>query len=401
MCACARLGADEPSPAAPVPPAVAAPAYSEAQRSLLADLQWLSASERGGRESSDDRAAVATWLSSRFREARLAPIPGHEAFEVSGGQPGAPTEYRNVIGCRLGARTADTPGVGEYLLVIANYDGPGRRAPDIVLPGADGNASGLVALLRLAADLARREEKLGRPFARSVVIAATDGKYRSLAGSNGLAAGDPLPVEDCAAVIVLEEIGRSMADLVPGLWMVLGTENSQELDQLTRALGSPEGGVAGYMGTYFHAMAGDYLPFRHRKVPHVFLSAGQSGDAGEPGDVPERMDLLALDARVAWTEDLVAQLADAPVRPTWREEGPPSLDEMKELQQLVALGRKGLEAKRHAGAKFPPIFDKVLEAFYKRLDVIVKSGTVTERDRRTMRDTLLSLSRFPMLMGRR
>ena len=93
---------------------------------------------------------AAFWIARRFKKAGLMRMGGKwsRSFEVS------PAAGHNIIGFMPGMRS----GLKEqYVIVTAHYDSHGSIAGN-VYPGADSNASGVVALLSIADMFARMKE---------------------------------------------------------------------------------------------------------------------------------------------------------------------------------------------------------------------------------------------------
>lgn len=110
----------------------------------------------------------------------------------------------NVVGM---IRGSDPKLKDEYILVDAHYDHLGMRGPgvngDSIYNGADDDASGVTAVLEIA-----RQINAGAKPKRTIVFAATMGEEVGLLGTNWYIAHPPIPLEQMAANLEIEMIGR-------------------------------------------------------------------------------------------------------------------------------------------------------------------------------------------------
>ncbi len=129
----------------------------------------------------------------------------------------------NVVGV---IRGSDPKLKDEYILVDAHYDHLGVRGPgvngDSIYNGADDDASGVTAVLEIA-----RQINAGPKPKRTIVFAATMGEEVGLLGTNWYIAHPPIPLEQMAANLEIEMIGRpdSLAG-GPGRAWLTGYERS-------------------------------------------------------------------------------------------------------------------------------------------------------------------------------
>lgn len=397
-----RLAAEEP-PAAPPgsPPAPPAGSTAPAKGSadierLKATIDWVVKPKEGPSGSPKDASAatptqhdlMAGGLAQRFQELGLVKVPGLPGWlqdvPLEGEEGG---RARNVLGWLPGAKAGATPeSAGEYVVFSAHYDYIGD-ADAKTAPGADDLGSGLALLLETARLLVA-ERKAGAPAPpRSILFAAFDLQEQGLRGARGFLSRPPIPLEGCAAMVGAEYVGRSMGDLAPGLWLILGTEHSEELATLARSLGSPAEGNAALLSAYYHVMEGDYVAFRTAKVPHLFLTAGASPDWRRPTDVPERIEWTHLKARTEWCRALLVQLAQGVTRFSFQPEPEPRVEEVAVLRDLVKLGLTALKPE-----DMPPDVIANIKRFQRLLDNIVASGRVSANQRAMLRNMLVAMS---------
>jgi hypothetical protein len=139
-------------------------------------------------------------------------------------------DARNVVALLPGA----SPTLAEEVIVIgAHYDhlglgGEGSLAPDeaTVHNGADDNASGTAALLRIASSL-----MAGPPLDRSVLFIAFTGEERGLWGSAHFVAEPTVDIENILAMLNLDMVGRVVDDQIT----VFGTGTAAEWDGIVDA----------------------------------------------------------------------------------------------------------------------------------------------------------------------
>ena len=198
----------------------------------------------------------------------------------------------NVIGLLPGA---DPALAGQPLVVGAHLDHVGRQGPDLYFPGANDNASGSAAVLRLAEAFARA----GRAPARPVVFALFAGEESGLEGAKHHAAHPLLPLQDTVAMFNLDCVAHGDSVQVgsgktsPGLWA-----RARELDAahdavtVTRTWG---GGGA------------DATPFHEGGVPTLYwVTTNSYRYLHDPGDLPATLNgplyekLVRLCFRAAW-----------------------------------------------------------------------------------------------------
>jgi hypothetical protein len=150
---------------------------------LLEDVRLLSADAMEGRGTGTQGGAMArAFVVRRFAELGLKAFGDsfEKPFRVAGGRrggrPGAEVSGVNVVGYVQGRAHPE-----RYIVVTAHYDHLGVRGGQ-VYNGADDNASGVAALLQLAAHFSRE-----RPD-NSLIFAALDAEEIGLLGARSLVA---------------------------------------------------------------------------------------------------------------------------------------------------------------------------------------------------------------------
>ncbi len=205
---------------------------------LLDDIKFLTDDRLQGRATGSPGAdSAATYLARRFSEVGLQPAAGgwFQSFNVgrdapsTRGKPGL--VGKNVIGILPGR---DPVLRNQTVILGAHYDhlglgGFGSLDPDStgrVHNGADDNASGIAALIQVAARLA------ASPPARTVVFIAFSGEELGLLGSAHYVKEPIYPLAGTLAMINLDMVGRLRA----GRLIVYGARTAQEFPALLDSL---------------------------------------------------------------------------------------------------------------------------------------------------------------------
>jgi hypothetical protein len=207
---------------------------------LLDDIKFLSDDKLQGRETGSPGAdSAAAYLARRFSEVGLQPAAGgwFQSFTLGREAPGlrparaVPLVGKNVIGILPGR---DPVLRNQTVILGAHYDhlglgGFGSLDPDStgsVHNGADDNASGVSALIQVAARLAVS------PPARTVVFIAFSGEELGLLGSAYYVKTPIYPLAGTLAMVNLDMIGR----LRNGRLIVYGARSASQFPALLDSL---------------------------------------------------------------------------------------------------------------------------------------------------------------------
>ncbi|MEO7272735.1 MAG: M28 family peptidase [Vicinamibacterales bacterium] len=165
---------------------------------IFRDLQVLSADDMQGRLAGSPGGDKArAYLIERFTQAGITPLG--ESFErpfTFATRAGADRHGTNLLGVIRGTRQPD-----RYVVLTAHYDHVGVRNGE-VFNGADDNASGVAALLAVAAHFA------AAPPAHSLLIAALDAEEAGLQGARALLREPPVPVASMIVNLNMDMVGR-------------------------------------------------------------------------------------------------------------------------------------------------------------------------------------------------
>ncbi|HEY0778598.1 MAG TPA: M20/M25/M40 family metallo-hydrolase [Gemmatirosa sp.] len=218
----------------------------------------------------------------------------------------------NVVGLVQGT---DPALRGELVVVGAHFDHLGRetqfatdpKAGAVVHPGADDNASGVAAVLELAARVA------ARPARRSVLFVAFSGEELGVLGSQYFVAHSPLPLDSASAMLNFDMVGRLTNDKL----LVYGVATADELPALldsanaagprlqVKTLGDGEG-------------PSDHASFYEAGVPVLHFFTDQHADYHAATDVASKINAPGEARVIALAEGVLRRVADRPARLTFR-----------------------------------------------------------------------------------
>ena len=325
--------------------------------SLRREVEFLSAPSFGGRASGTRGATEAAfWISRHYASIGLMPFDGSwsRSFRLpaeggtggtggmrgtdrmrgadgTGGMRGAGgtdggsalknddegrggAVGRNIIGFLPGKNTS---GKDKYVIIAAHYDSHGVIDGNLY-PGADSNASGVVAMLNLAVMFGKMKE-LGRDYGKNLIFVATDAKERNSAGAEALMAeirsgslrnpssGEAITMDKIYATVVLDIIGSTLEPIHKGrndfLIMLSG---GQFTFDLTRANEGPGLGLdiaTNYYGSQsftemFHRRFGDQKVFTQNGLTCAVFTSGITMLTNKTSDTAGTLDYEILRKRI-------------------------------------------------------------------------------------------------------
>ena len=154
--------------------------------SLWRDLAVLASDEMQGRRSgTPGNLKAREYLVQRYQQLGLKSFPGLDQFK----QPfaferwGPDTTGVNLVGWLQGHAHPE-----HFIVISAHYDHIGHRGSKI-FNGADDNASGVAAMLAIAAALQQE------PPAHSVIFLATDAEEKGLIGARAFVENPPVELQ--------------------------------------------------------------------------------------------------------------------------------------------------------------------------------------------------------------
>lgn len=310
--------------------------------SLRREVEFLSAPSFGGRASGTRGATEAAfWISRHYASIGLMPFDGSwsrsfrlpaeggtDGTDGTGGTGGTGggsalknddegrggAVGRNIIGFLPGKNTS---GKDKYVIIAAHYDSHGVIDGNLY-PGADSNASGVVAMLNLAVMFGKMKE-LGRDYGKNLIFVATDAKERNSAGAEALMAeirsgslrnpssGEAITMDKIYATVVLDIIGSTLEPIHKGrndfLIMLSG---GQFTFDLTRANEGPGLGLdiaTNYYGSQsftemFHRRFGDQKVFTQNGLTCAVFTSGITMLTNKTSDTAGTLDYEILRKRI-------------------------------------------------------------------------------------------------------
>ena len=238
----------------------------------------------------------------------------------------ARTHVKNIYGVTSNHYTiiegADPILNKEYIVIGAHHDhlgtggkGSSSRRPDTidVHNGADDNASGISAILELAANLQKNRMLLKR----SVIIAAFGGEEMGLLGSKYFISHLPVELSSVVAMINLDMVGR--LDMNKGL-QIGGTGTSAEADSLI-AIANKDLNLK-ISKSRDGSGPSDHSSFYAKNIPVFFLTTGAHTDYHTPEDDIERINIQGIQQVSVFAQNLTMGIASEQKRLTFQESGP-------------------------------------------------------------------------------
>jgi Peptidase family M28/PDZ domain/PA domain len=219
---------------------------------------------------------------------------------------------RNVVallpatGDASGASGAAEPA--PYVLVGAHYDHLGRgdhgnslaakNEAGRIHVGADDNASGTAAVLSVGDALVRE------PRRRAVILSLWSGEELGLVGSNAFVAARPIPLDQIAAYLNFDMVGRMRDNKLTIQAVGTSPAWAKLLEQANIAAGFDlQVQQDPYQPT-------DVATFNQAGIPCLSFFTGTHADYHRPSDTPQKIDYEDLDRVVEFAAAIVRKLED-------------------------------------------------------------------------------------------
>ena len=288
LAVCAILAGGWIGAAAPAQPAAAAAPHRIDADRLFSDVSALSAPTMEGRRTGTAGNKLAQqFITERFRELKLQPPAGWTDFAqkfsfVLSGRGGsvAYPDATNLVGIVAGTSSPE-----QFLIVSAHYDHLGQRNGQ-TYRGADDNASGVAALLQVAAYVA------AHPPRHSVLFAAFDAEEEGLQGAKYFVKHPPVDLKRIALVVNLDMVSRNDKGVIfasgtafdPLLKDLVGKAAAGR--QLTVKLGHDRRGVAGEDDW---TQQSDQGAFHDAGVKTLYFGVEDHADYHKPSDTADKI----------------------------------------------------------------------------------------------------------------
>lgn len=275
----------------------------------LASVRYLADDPLEGRlAGSPGERCAGDFIARRFQQIGLQPAGDYgtyfQSFDVaSASNPHAPSGTgRNVIGFLEGS---DPKLKHEYVIVGAHYDHLGMGAfgstsgssTPAIHNGADDNASGVAALLEVAARLSRNKP------ARSVLFLTFSAEESGLIGSRYYTNHSLRPLTQARAMINMDMVGR----LGKGPLIVYGVGTAQEWKEIVNKAAGKQNVALTLIDDGYGAS--DHTSFYMKDIPVLHFFTNVHGDYHKPSDDWEKIDAAGLMTVADIVTDVVRAVA--------------------------------------------------------------------------------------------
>jgi Peptidase family M28 len=245
---------------------------------LLSDLETLSSDSMEGRlTGTEGNARARAYIVQRFKDIGIQPFGDsyERAFKFQG-RGGADRSGVNVVGLIRGRRDPS-----RFIAVTAHYDHLGVRNGQIY-NGADDNASGVAALLAVAARLNADKPE------HSLLLAAFDAEESGLNGAKALVNDPPVARESILMNVNLDMVARDAGNVL----FASGTSHYPFLKAYLTKIAQPP-----VILKFGHDVAGskeddwtkdsDHFPFHQAGIPFIYFGVEDEAQHHKPTDDAE------------------------------------------------------------------------------------------------------------------
>ena len=291
-------------------------------------MNGLASDEMRGRGSATaDELRAAQYIGAQLKDLKIEPAGDNGSYlqtvkfqrRQRGAPPDAPAieaTTTNVLGI---IRGSDAKLSKEAILLSAHLDHLGVRegmTGDNIFNGADDDASGVVAVLELAATLASGE----RPK-RTVVFALFGSEEIGGWGARYFQEHPPVPIESFVANLEFEMIARPDSAVAPHTLWLTGYERSDLGAQLAahgaRLVADP------HPEQNFFRRSDNYVLARKGIIAHTVSSFGLHADYHRASDDLSKVDFGHMTEAIASMVGPVKWLVNADFKPQWTRDGRP------------------------------------------------------------------------------
>ena len=179
--------------------------------------------------------------------------------------------------------------------------------------GADDNASGTAAVLAIAAKLAKQ------PHRRNIVFALWSGEEIGLVGSNAFVAKPPFPIDQIAAYLNFDMVGRMQNNRLVGRRAPAPARCGRGSSS---APTSPPDSICAAQPDPYQPT--DSSSFNQAGVASLFFTTGAHADYHRPTDTADKIDYEDLDRIVDFAAAITQAVANADMAPQFTKVDPPS-----------------------------------------------------------------------------
>jgi Zn-dependent M28 family amino/carboxypeptidase len=215
------------------------------------------------------------------------------------------TPVKNVV--------AVLPGKGElaneFVVIGAHYDHLGRGGPGSLKPnsheihnGADDNASGTTAMLKLAEHYAKTGST-----GRSMIFIAFTAEESGLIGSEHFVDHPPIPLDKIAYMLNLDMVGRVRNEVLS----IGGSGTAPSFDAILKKADDASPLVMKSFGKGGFGPS-DHMSFAMKKVPVLFFWSGNHADYHRPTDDADKVNYEGMEQVIAFATNVLDELRTHP-----------------------------------------------------------------------------------------
>lgn len=277
------------APAAPSAPAAPASAPALDSAALLADVRTLASPEFAGRRTGTEGSRLAqAYLARRFEQVGIKPfgVAYAKPFTFTDTRANVKTDYPaavNLVGHIPGSVHPE-----RFMVVSAHYDHLGVKNGATYL-GADDNASGVAAMLAVAAHFKQNAPR------NTIVFVAFDAEEIGHNGATAFMNAAPFPIAKVALNLNLDMVSRNSRNEI----YAAGTRYTPSLKALVQkaAAGSSvnvkfghDSKVPGAPPDHDWTGASDHAAFHKVGIPFLYFGVEDHADYHQPGDSVENIE---------------------------------------------------------------------------------------------------------------
>lgn len=285
------------------------------QEKLEREVAFLADSICQGRATGTSGSVEAAfWISEKFKAAGLLKLGsgwGQSMIAANG------TTGHNILGFLPGSSKTHPD---RYIIVGAHYDHLGMAGTRLY-PGADANASGVVAMTSLA-DMLATTRSIGRSFSCNIIFVAFDAKELDMAGSRRLweaiagkeltdpVSGKTITKDKITFMVNIDQIGSSLSPLDKtreDYIIMLGNPDAKRVynDMLRICNDSYDIGLDlgfTYYGSdnftkLFYRLS-DQKVFADNRIPAFMFTSGITMNNNKPRDTASTLNLEVFQKRI-------------------------------------------------------------------------------------------------------
>ena len=256
---------------------------------LMTDLRMLSSPEFAGRLTGTPGSRLAqAYITRRFQELGLKPFGASYAmpFAFVDTRRDVQTDYPSAL--NLVGHIPGSSNPEMIMVVSAHYDHLGVQKGRAFL-GADDNASGVAAMLAVAAHFKQH------PPRHTIVFAAFDGEELGLRGAKAFVEAPPFPIKQVALNLNFDMVSRNDKNEI----YAAGGRHTPALKALVekaaagsslKVINGHDSRPAGSPSDYDWTASSDHHMFHKAGIAFLYFGVEDHADYHKPGDTFEKVD---------------------------------------------------------------------------------------------------------------